>query len=502
MKILGFYLGGHDSNVSLVQDNGNVLYYKAERIKQHKHKHADLQWVKQVCEENDFKPDIICFSDGNRNGLGICDKDKLFQKTSTIPGLFDVETYIIDHHYAHILSGWIIEKKPCKYGISIDGRGDNNIKCTILKYPFNLNKVKIIYKNVERSYCLLFNQIGKYMNLDGGELDYAGKIMGLHAYGTVDSSYVEKHLNEQYARNPMQLLEEGFRGYKISELFKKNRSDFIDWLASIHTLLQNYIVNMFECYIPKNEEIIYSGGCAQNTVYNTTLQELYPGLRIPPHCYDGGISLGCIKFIAMKKELILHIQEFPFCQQTQDLGYADLDTIRQVAKLLSEGKIVGWCQGKGEVGPRALGHRSLLMNPSNKNAKTILNDRVKKRESWRPYAASIRIENISKITDVNYDCPYMLHALKVKQEYYKMFKSVVHTDGTCRFQTVSKEMPLQTYYDLLTEFELLTGTLGILNTSLNLGGKPIVSGREEILNLFNMMDIDAMCIGNELWIKK
>ena len=133
MKVLGFYLGGHDSNLSLVYPNGEVVYYKAERLYQHKHKHANLNWVMKVCQEIDFKPDIVCFSDGNRNGLGNCDKGNLYQKIKPIPGFLKADTYIIDHHYAHILSGWTVCEESYKYGVSIDGRGDDKIKCTIIK---------------------------------------------------------------------------------------------------------------------------------------------------------------------------------------------------------------------------------------------------------------------------------------------------------------------------------------------------------------------------------
>ena len=172
---------------------------------------------------------------------------------------------------------------------------------------------------------------------------------------------------------------------------------------------------------------MYSGGVAQNTVYNDCFSKQFD-LIIPPHCYDGGLSLGCIKLLSEILEKEVSIDAFPFCHSDDDLGYASNQIIDKVADLLSKGKIVGWCQGRSEIGPRALGHRSILMNPAISNAKDIINNRIKKREEWRPFAASILKDDVERITGRLVDLDYMLHAISVLPEYRTNLKSVIHVD--------------------------------------------------------------------------
>lgn len=503
MKVLGFYIGGHDSNFSMVSDDGKVLYFKAERLVQSKHKKGNLEWILQICGEMNFVPDIVCYSDGNRNNLGICEEGVLFQQVKSIGDFFDVETYCIDHHYAHVLSCWPVSDacKDSAWGICIDGRGDHQIKCSVIRSPFDLEKAELVYGSVEKSYCLMFNQLGGMMGLAGGELDYAGKIMGAHAYGNVDWEFIGECLDRKYLEKPGLILQKAFKGVMADELCSAGDQMFYDWLASVHMVIGRHIDHLFEQFCGADDRIIYSGGGAQNAVYNESLQSRYRNLLIPPHCYDGGISLGCVKLVSLLKNFDIKIEHFPFSQDTEDLGYASPGTIRRVSDLLCADKIVGWCQGKGEVGPRALGHRSLLMNPSLANGKDILNSRVKKREFWRPYAASILEQNAEEITGDSRKCPYMLHAVKVRGQNRENLRAAVHKDGTCRLQTVGQDSALETYSSLLAQFEERTGIKGVLNTSLNFGGKPIIRTRSEAMALFADMDIDAICIGDELFVK-
>ncbi len=500
MKILGFYIGGHDSNASLVFSDGTIKYYKKERLVQAKHKKADVEWVKELCGQNGFIPDVVCYSDGNRNGLGICPEGTLFAESKVVPGLFNVTTYCIDHHYAHILSAWpCMNGKNADAGISIDGRGDHQIKCSVIEKPFSVREAHYRYISKSRNYCLLFNEIGKLMNLHGGDLDFAGKIMGINAYGKADLSYI----NEcgRFSDEPGKILEQPFRGISISEICKDLNSNlFLDWAASFHKYIGMGIRDIFSKNTYMGERIVYSGGAAQNTVYNEMLGKQFD-MIIPPHCYDGGISLGCIQFAASINNVQLHTNEFPFIQEGEDVGYANEKTIVRVAELLANGKIIAWCQGKGEAGPRALGHRSIIMDPSQADGKAILNKRVKKREFWRPFAASIMSDDAETIMGEHRDCPYMLHAIQVDDRMREVLKSVVHVDGTCRFQTVDDTAELHSFYRLLSKFKEYTGIPALLNTSYNIGGKPIIGSSSDAISAFKSMDIDALCIGNRLIVK-
>lgn len=504
MNLMGFYIGGHDSNVSFADDAGNVSYFKLERLIQSKHKKGNLQWIKELCDEERFVPDAICFSDGNRNQLGICEYNKLWSEVSGIPGLFNKPTFCIDHHYAHILSSWPVMEQyiGVNYGICVDGRGDHQIKCSVIKDPFNINQARFTYLNDKDEFCLIFNKIGKMMKLQGGELDFAGKIMGAHAYGQIDEKYVLK-CNEHILKNGISnLLLFPYKNQSIESLCEKMDVDYFNWLASFHYIIGEKIKDVFLQHVGGEEKtVVYAGGGAQNTVYNEMLSKIYDVI-IPPHCYDGGISLGCIKYLSLLYDKAIVFEEFPFGQGGSDVGYADICTIKAAARYLSEGKIVGWCQGKGEIGPRALGHRSILMNPAITNGKDIINMRVKKREKWRPFAASILDKDSKDILGADRKLNYMLHAVRVEPAFMDLFGSVVHVDGTCRFQTVEDTKILHSFYELIGQFKKITGIPALLNTSYNIAGEPIADSAEDILNAFGKLDLDVLCIGNKIIMKE
>merc|ERR1711995_25527 len=141
-----------------------------------------------------------------------------------------------------------------------------------------------------------------------------------------------------------------------------------------------------------------------NTVINTELRKIY-NMDILPHVYDGGLSIGALRYAVGYD---FDIGEFPYCQDDYAPEEVNDQTIEEAAELLAQGMIVGWYQGHGEIGPRALGNRSILMNPMIKNGKDILNSRVKKREWWRPFGASVLREKAAEYFDID-DSPYMLY---------------------------------------------------------------------------------------------
>lgn len=500
INILAFYIGNHDSNISIVK-NGEVYYYKPERIFQIKHMKASIEWVKELCDKMNFFPEIVCFSDGNRNNLGCCDHKSLFQEVKSI--LYDVPTICVDHHYAHILSAWMIEKsQTADYGISIDGRGDHNSRISIIEKPFQVNDSRIIMQTCDYQYCLMFQEIGEMMGLKGLPWDHAGKIMGLQAYGKANTALIEKYRKNGFSQYPLKILKRFYNGTPITNLYSSNKNLFMDWITSVHEFIQVSIEDIFKTYFLPDDTIVYSGGCAQNTVINEQLSLNYNNLIIPPHCYDGGISLGCVYLISKLFNQDIHIDEFPFSSSSSNLGYIDDKNIESIADLLAKGKIIGFSQGQSEIGPRALGHRSILMIPTLKNGKQILNDRIKKREFWRPFAASILEEDLSKFTDSKKVSPYMLYAIKTLPDCKSDVPAVIHEDGTCRFQTVANTAELNSFRNLLQIMKLKYNIPMLLNTSLNINGMPIARTYNDCLNVFKETQLDAICIGNEIFIKK
>jgi carbamoyltransferase len=171
--------------------------------------------------------------------------------------------------------------------------------------------------------------------------------------------------------------------------------------------------------------------------------------------------------------------------------------IKKIANMLADGKIIGWHQGRGEIGPRALGNRSILMNPTIKNGKNILNEKVKHREPWRPYAASVLSELANEWFYIEEDSPYMMRAVKVREEKANLVPAIVHCDRTCRIQTVSK-LNNELFYSLINEFYKITNIPLLLNTSLNVAGKPIVGCASDSLEIFKNSELDAIVIGKIL----
>jgi carbamoyltransferase len=173
---------------------------------------------------------------------------------------------------------------------------------------------------------------------------------------------------------------------------------------------------------------------------------------------------------------------------------------RETAKLLAEGKVFGWFQGRSEFGPRALGNRSILGDPRRPEMKDILNKRVKFRQAFRPFAPIVRYERANEIFVGEDESPFMLRAKQVRAEWKDRIPAVVHVDGTARVQTVRREQN-ERMYDLLTEFEKLTGVPVLVNTSFNIKGEPIVETPQHAMNCFIYTGIDYLALHDTLVAK-
>jgi carbamoyltransferase len=449
--------------------------------------------------------DAICFSDGNRNGLGSCRPDQLSCEVAPISGLPNVPTFCIDHHYGHVLSAWpLVDLNEVEVGIAIDGRGDHNARRRVITRPAS-GAASIRYSSSNLTMGSLFNEIAYLMGLHPdmdrrSGLDLAGKIMGAQAYGRIDYDFVSAVDIEVLAGGATSLLNaipwKGKIPASDKSFFDFSDASFRDWLASIHRIVELETLEFFREHAQRNSRIVYSGGCAQNVVCNELLQREFPNLVIPPHCYDGGLALGAVEFLRMLRgEPMFSVSGFPYWQDDVETSVANEQQLDKVVELLAEGRIVGWFQGRGEVGPRALGNRSLFMNPTVKAGKDILNSRVKHRESWRPYGASLLADHTAEWVGSTLDSPYMLRAIPVADTMRSIAPAVIHEDGTCRFQTVTaKQNPL--FAELLERFRSLTGIPLLLNTSLNGGGQPIFSTVDQCRSFAKGVDLDALVIGD------
>ena len=171
----------------------------------------------------------------------------------------------------------------------------------------------------------------------------------------------------------------------------------------------------------------------------------------------------------------------------------EFQNVDQVLNLILENKILATCRGRAEMGPRSLGNRSILADPRNPQMKNILNEKIKHRESFRPFAPSILEEHISEYFDIDVPSPYMLLVTKVKCP--EKIPAVTHVDGTGRLQSVSKNVN-SLYYELINEFYKLTDVPVIINTSMNVMGEPIVNTPEQAYDMLAKTDMDYIFLKN------
>jgi carbamoyltransferase len=272
--------------------------------------------------------------------------------------------------------------------------------------------------------------------------------------------------------------------------------NLLTWISTVHERAGDALLDYFKKYADKTDVISYTGGVAQNVIWNTKLKNYFPNLIIPPHCADDGLSLGAIEWLRIKHNLPkFTLENFPFCQ-TDILPEFKLteDAINTSAKLLSTGKTVAWYQGHGELGPRALGNRSIFLDPRIVNGKEIVN-LIKNRETYRPFGAVV-LEEHKDIFNLKYENPYMLY---VGESDINKFPSITHIDNTCRIQTVKNENT--ELRKLLEKFYEITGCPVLLNTSLNLAGKPIAGNPRDAVELFYNSTLDSLFVGNDSFIK-
>jgi carbamoyltransferase len=167
-----------------------------------------------------------------------------------------------------------------------------------------------------------------------------------------------------------------------------------------------------------------------------------------------------------------------------------LDT---VAAMVERGLVVGWYQGRSEWGPRALGNRSILANPTLPSMKDTINQKIKRRESFRPFAPSVLKEHVGRYFEQDVASPFMMHVVKFRPEWREKLPAVVHVDGTGRLQSVERESN-ELYYDLIAAFARRTGVHMVLNTSFN-ENEPIVDTPEQAVDCFLRNDMDALVVG-------
>ena len=500
MKFLSVRIGEHDSNVTYT-DGVNIKYFKPERQNQIKHYAYEdiISWLGSSAflnfKINEIDGIALILDSYAFNWLGE-DEGKLY-KNINIP--FEPFTSLkcpifkLDHHYAHSLSSWMLTDKSTT-DMVLDGFGDKYRTCSV----FQNNKLIQSYtkENGLHSFGIALQDFACALKVQGSSQDLSGKIMALQSFGKVDKDYL-KYISQFNLQQSNKILDfENYVKIKGSRIVANHT--FINFVKTVHFYIENIFPKFFNKYCNSNDVITYSGGVAQNVCINTKLKTQYPNIIIPPHCADEGLSLGGVEFLRKHFEQPkFNTTNFPFWQT--DIIPETLPSdqlIKQTAQELAQGKIIGWYQGHGEVGPRALGNRSILMSPEIKDGKSMLNKKVKHREDYRPFAASIKLDKTKDYFDWEGESEFMLYGVKFKD---KIFDPIAHIDGTSRIQTVKPNH--EYFYKLLDEFEKLTGLPMLLNTSLNDNGKPIAGKPKDAFALLKHSDLDYLIVGDCIYRK-
>jgi carbamoyltransferase len=353
------------------------------------------------------------------------------------------------------------------------------------------------------------------------------KVMGLAGYGSIDPHIYD--LLQPILRVNELGLQAGCSDQQLSESLRelktlaRRRDQPAKEAANLaatgqrvfEEVLTDLLLRLHERATSDN--LAFSGGCALNSSYNGRIQEETPfrRLHVPSAPADDGCALGAA-FLAF-------VEDHPSAAFPRDVASAYLGSyvsqvalrnlvdfgglsivhgsmaavVDEVSTLLNEGAIVGWMQGRAEFGPRALGHRSILADPRRVDMKDRLNTRVKFREQFRPFAPSILDEHGGEYFEKYQPSRYMERTLRFRPETVERVPAVVHVDGTGRLQSVRSDWsPL--FYDLIHAFFRKTGVPLVLNTSLNVMGKPIVHSLEDALGLFFTTGLDALVVDDVL----
>lgn len=442
----------------------------------------------------------------------------------------------VPHHLAHVASAYHASGFEDAALLSVDGFGDF---CSTLLGRASGGQIDVLeVVRFPHSLGIFYTMITQFLGFSkyGDE----GKVMGLAALG--EPVYKERlghvvrllegglfELEPSYFTHPVYgldmiwedrtpLIEDTFSQRMIDD-FGPPRHRYApitprdrDLAASVQAVLEDALVHVatrLQKLVPGTKNLCYAGGVALNCVANVALQRsgLFERLYVPPAPTDAGTAIGAALHAARKlapqapRVALTTAQlgpaystaEIERALETSGLSYVRSPKIHEdVADLIAQGKVVGWFRGRLEFGPRALGGRSILADPRRQDMREIMNSRVKYREAFRPFAASVLAERQGDYFTVDWPSPFMLYAAPVRDDKRNEIAAVVHADGSCRVQSVSAEASPD-FHRVIAAFAERTGVPLLLNTSFN-ENEPIVCSPEDAIDCFVSAKIDALAL--------
>lgn len=487
---------------------------------------------------------------------------EVFQKLPSFAHLSHLIPYVLigDHHVSHLLSAIVPSGFSDGVGLVLDGIGEFR-SCSIYSFKeFGLKTKLLSSRRYPHSLGLTYSAVSSLLGFKVNSGEY--KLMGLAPYGkpvytdVILENIITPHSNKFFSCNSKYLdFYSGGKLWKpeILDLFglsaSRVESDPIDGIhldiaASLQLATETIFKNILQICRGYSERFVYSGGVALNCKANRYISSYFPDYFIQPASNDAGGALGSL-YKAIYKSLdisgnhsLLHKKKFtPFMGSNIDAkksyDYAiennfeeidipsDCSVAELVAIYLHEGSIVARCSGRSEFGPRALGNRSILADPSFTGMQQRLNLAVKKREGFRPFAPIVTSENYSKYFTGSQNLYMLVTSIsKTYRDYSSKLEPIdllagilnssyitddlipsgVHVDGSARVQSVDVTCSPD-LHALLVEFQKLSGHPILLNTSFNLRGEPIVRTYQDAFQCFQYTDIDVIWLPDRLYRK-
>lgn len=416
------------------------------------------------------------------------------------------------HHLAHAAVAYLTSGYDAAAIATIDGRGDSYATVTWKATGQSITRMRA--EPFTNSLGLFYLHCTKYLGLGSFA---EGKTMGLSAYGD----------EKAYAQHVSSLLETKdscwyqYRGRPSPEVLGFSQRNglpivappYTDFAAALQRALDIAVARISRSAIDEaqSRRLCLGGGVALNCAANGALlaSGAASAIWIFPAAGDSGLSVGAALLCALQ-EGALHPGRIDSAYWGPEFTPSDYEAVlkrdprviyqpasnlaAEISQRLAAGEVIGWFQGRMELGPRALGNRSILADPRRVEMRDRVN-RIKSREMWRPLAPVVLAEHASKFFHLNTPSPFMLFAVRVRAEKRSQLPAVVHIDGSARPQTVTREQNPR-LHALLKAFEWRTGLPVLLNTSFNTASEPIVCTAEDAVKTFLATEIDTLVLGD------
>lgn len=547
MKVLGlngWTERGHDGGASLIVDGKLLFSIEEEKLigKRHAYDTLPIESIKACLKEGNITLDDI-----DRFVIG-WDFEKLYKmlgkefltKEEVSKILFNNNKYAnkleyLEHHKAHAYSAFIPSNYEKALVLIVDGQGEY-MGTTLYLANRSKNDLKLMMETPV-SIGYFYTGITKQIGFKSGE---EGKTMGLASYG--EPTYADElrkliylkedgsigcvfHIDKISKDEEDATLEEW--GKLLSKIIPKREGKIINITEDImpyanlarsaQKVIEELMTGTIKKYVKETgvHNVCIAGGVGLNCPTSTAVEKLKEvhEVFIQPAANDGGISLGAAIQGALDLGDNVNIEMIPYLGnkfsqeiieselQKKNYKYKVYDNIEKIiAELIYEGKIVANYQGRLELGPRALGNRSLLASPEKYETLVRMNE-LKGREVWRPLAPAVLYDKQEMVFDSNIFSPHMTKNFNVLNEMKNKLEAITHVDGTARIQSVTRKYN-ELFYKIINEFYKLSGIPVVINTSFNVKGEPIVNTPSEAIDSFERMNLDYLSIGKCLVKKK